>query len=149
MTGKHKGEIPKSDTKKDVNESTVFNYIASEGSTVVFDLHDFVSNTDINTYGFTFQSCIQIDGVSTVIPHRENNYIFSFTAPYVKGNDINTKLTFELIVKDNSGKTKDLPYIASVIVKRVQRAIIFQGGAALGAYEAGVFRAIVEKLVKK
>lgn len=148
MTGKNKDEIPKSDTKKDAIGSTGFNYIVSEGSTVVFDLHDFISDTDINTYGSTFQSCIQTDGVPTVDPHRENNQIFSFTAPYVEDNDINTKLTFELIVKDNSGKIKDLPYIASVIVKRVQRAIIFQGGAALGAYEAGVFQAIVERLVK-
>jgi hypothetical protein len=35
-----------------------------------------------------------------------------------------------------------------VIVKRVYRAVIFQGGVALGAYEAGVFRAIVEKIIK-
>jgi len=34
----------------------------------------------------------------------------------------------------------------NVIVKRVQRAVIFQGGVALGAYEAGVFRALVKKL---
>ena len=35
-----------------------------------------------------------------------------------------------------------------MIVKRVHRVIIFQGGVALGAYEAGVFQALVEKLVK-
>ncbi|MGA8082470.1 MAG: patatin-like phospholipase family protein, partial [Candidatus Nitrosopolaris sp.] len=42
-----------------------------------------------------------------------------------------------------------MPYTADVIVKRVQRAMIFQGGAALGAYEAGTYEAIVEKLVKE
>ena len=34
---------------------------------------------------------------------------------------------------------------AKVIVERVHRAMIFQGGVALGAYEAGVFQAVVEK----
>ena len=45
-------------------------------------------------------------------------------------------------------KQKIPPYNVDIIVKRVQRAVIFQGGVALGAYEAGVFRAIVEKLIK-
>ena len=35
-----------------------------------------------------------------------------------------------------------------MIVKRVHRAIIFQGGVALGAYEGGVFQFLVEDLVK-
>ncbi|MFY9873961.1 MAG: patatin-like phospholipase family protein [Candidatus Nitrosopolaris sp.] len=55
----------------------------------------------------------------------------------------------ELTIKDNKDKSKGLPYTADVIVKRVQRAMIFQGGAALGAYEAGTYEAIVEKLVKE
>jgi predicted acylesterase/phospholipase RssA len=74
--------------------------------------------------------------------------IFSFTAPYVKGSNINTRLTFELNTKDISGKS-GVTYTASVVVKRVHRAVIFQGGVALEAYEAGVFQALVNKLVKK
>jgi NTE family protein len=31
----------------------------------------------------------------------------------------------------------------------VQRAVIFQGGVTLGAYEAGVFHALVKKLSKQ
>ena len=77
-----------------------------------------------------------------------DNSILSFTAPYVKGSDLNTTLSFELTITDKDGKTRNSPYNANVIVKRVQRAIIFQGGVALGAYEAGVFQAIVEKLIK-
>lgn len=36
-----------------------------------------------------------------------------------------------------------------MIVKRVQRAIIFQAGVALGAYEAGAYQAMVEKLISE
>ena len=37
----------------------------------------------------------------------------------------------------------------NVVVKRVHRAMIFQGGVSLGAYEAGVFSALVEKISKE
>jgi hypothetical protein len=132
MTGKNKGEIPQSDIKK----LDGFNYVVSEGSTVVFDLHDFISDKDIHIPGITFRSCRQIDSIPTVDLYKENDQIFSFIAPYVKGENVNTKLCFELTVNDSNSKTRDRPYIANVIVKRVQRAIIFQGGVALGAYEA-------------
>ena len=56
------------------------------------------------------------------------------------------KLSFQLTITDNDGKTKDPPYKVDVTVKRVQRVIIFQGGVALGAYEVGVFHALVKKL---
>jgi predicted acylesterase/phospholipase RssA len=36
-----------------------------------------------------------------------------------------------------------------VVVKRLQRAIIFQGGVALGAYEAGVLESLVDRLDKE
>ena len=70
----------------------------------------------------------------------------SFTAPYVKANHVSTRLSFELTITDNKGKPKGSPYTAYIIVKGVQRAVIFQGGAALGAYEAGTYQAIVERL---
>src|SRR5215475_5370907 len=145
MTGKNNDEIP-SDTKKDM-KSTSFNYVVSEGSIAVFTLRDFISNKDedIDIGKSVFQSCIQTDSVPSVDPSIENDRI-SFAVPYVKGNEPNTRLRFELTIKDKSGKIS--PYIANVIVKRVQRAMIFQGGVALGAYEAGVFQAIVEKLIK-
>jgi predicted acylesterase/phospholipase RssA/DNA-binding ferritin-like protein len=73
-----------------------------------------------------------------------------FKAPYIiDDNDGNIKpsitLTFQLKVSDNKGLWSE-PSEVSVKVKRVQRAIIFQGGASLGAYEAGVFSALVGKL---
>ena len=137
MTGKNKGEIP-SDIKKDIINSTSFNYIVSEGSIVVFNLHDFISyrDEDIDIGKIGFQSCIQTDSIPIVDPSIENDRI-SFTAPYVKGTEPNTRLSFELTIKDKSGKISH--YIANVIIKLVQRVMIFQGGVALGAYEVGYF----------
>jgi NTE family protein len=63
--------------------------------------------------------------------------------------ETHTSLTFQLIDSDrNTGKSSD-PALVNVTVKRVQRAIIFQGGVALGAYEAGVFHAIVNRLIER
>jgi predicted acylesterase/phospholipase RssA len=56
----------------------------------------------------------------------------------VKGSDLNTTLSFGLTITDKDGKMSDPPYQADVIIKRVHIAIIFQGGVAFGAYEAGV-----------
>jgi predicted acylesterase/phospholipase RssA len=33
-------------------------------------------------------------------------------------------------------------------VQRTQRALVFQGGGALGAYETGVFKALFETITK-
>ena len=84
----------------------------------------------------------------------ENKKNPTFKAPYIiddKNSDkveTNSRLRFQLIVSDhNTGKSSDPAYV-NVTVKRVHRAIIFQGGVALGAYEAGVFQAIVKKLIE-
>lgn len=147
MSGKNKVELPQRDTEKSSSKPTGFSYVVSEGSIVIIDLHDFITEKEINADKVEIESCVQTGNMPPLDRHDEKDRI-SFTAPYVKDNNVNAKLTFELTVKDKSGKTRDRPYIASVIIKRVQRAIIFQGGVALGAYEAGAFRAIVEKLVK-
>jgi NTE family protein len=142
MDGKDKSAIPKN-SKKVENQQPGFKHIVSEGSIVVLDARDLIKDTNsIKHYSWK-----QTAGIPVINDLVKDSPSFSFTAPYVKGNDINTRLTFELITKDADGKTGD-PYNANVIVKRVHRAIIFQGGVALGAYEAGVFQALVEKLVK-
>ena len=92
----------------------------------------------------------------------------TFTAPYVdfrpdKEDDQNVKdkntgtkkyktfsnLTFELIVTDKSTNLKSDPSSVIIIVKMVQRALILQGGGALGAYELGAYKALYEKLISK
>src|SRR4051794_20491211 len=51
------------------------------------------------------------------------------------------KLTFELTAKEITGALSSSPSTVNIIVKMVQRALVFQGGGSLGAYEAGVFKA--------
>jgi NTE family protein len=140
-----KSKIPENIKKTD-NQKQDFNLVVSEGSTVTLEAVALIKNIDINSiiqYSWNQTYGIPIDKDNLV----KDNSSLSFTAPYVKDNDINTRLEFELTVKDNSGKTRD-PLNANVIVKRVHRAIIFQGGVALGAYEAGVFQFLVENLVR-
>lgn len=74
-----------------------------------------------------------------------------FNAPYiiddVHNGHIERSITlkFQLVVSDDKGRLSN-PSQVSIKVKRVQRALIFQGGVAVGAYEAGVFQALVEKI---
>jgi NTE family protein len=146
VAGKNKSEIPQSDIEIDKKNPTCFNFVVSEGSTVVFDLADFIKDKEINIDNIGFQSYRQIDSRTPVEIHKENDKFLWFTAPYVGGNEINTKLNFELTIADNdTSSTREV----AVVVKRVHRAIIFQGGVSLGAYEAGVYSALVEILSKK
>ena len=79
----------------------------------------------------------------------------SFYAPYVefdfnKGqNNPYTTLTFKLVVTNNRTGLSSDPSLVTIIVKMIQRALILQGGGALGAYELGVYRALCERLIKK
>jgi NTE family protein len=76
-----------------------------------------------------------VDGESNT--HSNNNL-----KPY-------TKLTFELIVKDMPETLSSPPSTVNIIIKMVQRALVFQGGGSLGAYEAGVFSALCDRLIKE
>lgn len=145
MSGKDKTAIPKNrNDSTDVKQSMDFNYV-SEGSKVILDAHDFIQDRDINT--IKSYSWKQPGGILVVDLHNANTQSVSFTAPYIKDNAVNISLNFELTTTDDSGNTT--MHNTKVIVKRVQRAIIFQGGVSLGAYEVGVFRALVEKLTKE
>ena len=101
-------------------------------------------------------SWIQTDGTNSVRLNDPNIANPTFQVPYIEFNlnDKNipknpyTKLTFELIVRDQSGKSSP-PSKVNITVKMVQRALVFQGGGALGAYEAGVFEELCNELIKK
>ena len=144
MVGKDKAEIPGSGGKTDTKKSVDYKYHASEGSNVILDARDLLPTEEINTD--SSYSWEPKKGTTVPIGARKENGTISFTAPSVKGNTVTNSLSFELTIKDKSGKTRG-PYTVNVVVKRVQRAVIFQGGVALGAYEAGAYHAIVEKLV--
>jgi NTE family protein len=144
MVGKDKAEIPERGGKTDTKKSVDYKYHVSEGSNVILDARDFLPTDETN-----IESSYSWDpkkGTTLPIGARKENSTLSFTAPYVKGNTVTNSLSFELTFKDKSGKTRG-PYTVNVVIKRVQRAMIFQGGVALGAYEAGAYDAIVEKLV--
>jgi predicted acylesterase/phospholipase RssA len=80
----------------------------------------------------------------------------SFYAPYVEFNPNNRQnnspyatLDFELVVTDKRTGLSSNPSLVTIIVKMIQRALILQGGGALGAYELGVYRALCERLIEK
>jgi NTE family protein len=139
MNGKDRAEVSKNSKK------AAYKHVVSEGSVVVLDAHDIIG--DVDTSSIKNYSWNQTSGMHIIIDDTaKDKWILSFTAPLLEGDDINTTLNFEFT--DKGGNTRNYNCNASVIVKRVQRAIIFQGGVALGAYEAGVYGAIVEKLIK-
>ena len=82
-----------------------------------------------------------------------NSAIPSFTAPYLDQssapNKIHVILKFQLIIRQKKNGLTSEPYLEQVVVKIAQRALVLQGGGALGAYEAGVFRSLYEDLARK
>lgn len=142
MNGKNGAEISKNSKKVDTNH---FELVVSEGSVVVLDARNVIGDVDtssIKNYSWKPTDIHLDDGI-------KNNPVISFAAPYVKDNGLYTTLRLELTTTHNDSKIKDSTYDVDVIVKRIQRVMIFQGGVALGAYEAGVYRAIVDKLIKE
>src|SRR5215831_1559777 len=130
MDRKDRAEISKNSKKG------AYKHVVSEGSVVVLDARDIIGDEDtssIKSYSWKPVTDIHLD-INDVAKDKS---IISFTAPYVKDNDPNMSLGFELAIADKDGKIRHSPYNANVIVKRIQRAMIFQGGVALGAYEAG------------
>ena len=124
----------------------------SEGSTVVLNGNGFSADhrqTTIVSYSWKQIS----DGKYNINLENGNQQNPTFKAPYIiddgNPNKVKTSATlkFQLIVSDNSDKSSEPAYV-NIKVKRVQRALIFQGGVALGAYEAGVYKALYERLRK-
>src|SRR5215467_644583 len=141
----NKDEIPKNSKEVDKSIEGDFNDIVSEGAAVVLDAQDLMKSTDIKSVkDFSWE---QTGGPTAVIQSDNRSRTLSFVAPYVRGENLSIRLSFELTADYDVNKST--VYTANIMVKRVQRAIIFQGGVALGAYEAGVFRALVEKITEE
>jgi hypothetical protein len=139
--------IANSNKKVETNPQSVFEQVVSEGTTVILNASDLINDVDVTTTNsIKNYSWKPPADISLIDDNIKDNPIFSFTAHYIKGEDLHINLNFELTITDKYGKTRNSPYKANVIVKRVHRSIIFQGGVSLGAYEAGVFKALVEKL---
>jgi NTE family protein len=92
----------------------------------------------------------QIEGPQVTLDSRDSATP-SFTAPYVdlgSTPQLHVILKFQLIIRDRNGVWSK-PWQEQVVVKIVQRALVLQGGGALGAYELGVFKALCEDLAKE
>lgn len=137
-------EASGNDNENEDNHQILLERVFPEGSIVVLNAHDFIKNIDKHSIGS--YSWKQENDNNPLVENLtgENTQNLSFTAPYIEGNRVYSILNFELTTKDINGKKAT--HNAKVIIKRVQRAMIFQGGASLGAYEAGVFQALVNKL---
>jgi NTE family protein len=86
---------------------------------------------------------VTLDGKDTATP--------SFTAPHVDFHNTSKThefLKFQLTIRDRDGISSE-PREEEIVVKMVQRALVLQGGGALGAYEAGVFKALCEDLARR
>ena len=149
MNRKNNMGVPERIDETNGDRTNDLNYTLSEGSTLVFNADEFIGEDDVhNTKSLSF-SCEQIDGIPVENLHKETDRMFSFRAPYLKRIDeLHTVLQFRLTFNDDVSGGKLITRYAKVVVKRVQRAIIFQAGVALGAYEAGVFQALVQEISK-
>lgn len=151
--GKNQDHIPKTSNNNNNEIPPIadpgLDQTVSEGSTVVLNGHGVTNdqNRKITSYSWTLVS----DTNYKIDLTNNNTANPEFKAPYIiddnnsGGIKPSITLTFQLKVSDNKGLSSK-PSEVNIKVKRVQRAIIFQGGASLGAYEAGVFSALVEKL---
>ena len=144
--------------------------VVSEGSKVQLDgsqsYFEYVNNNNNNTNNLPASATAtrhikaedrvsflweQIEGPKVTLESR-NSATPSFIAPYVdlgRGSEnIHVMLKFQLVIRDSNGVLSE-PHSEQVVVKIAQRALILQGGGALGAYELGVFKALCEDLARK
>jgi predicted acylesterase/phospholipase RssA len=93
----------------------------------------------------------QIDGPLVTLENSDSATP-SFTAPYIDLSNspkkIHANLKFQLVIREKDGVLSE-PRYEQIVVKIIQRALVLQGGGALGAYELGVFKALCEDLAKK
>ncbi len=142
--GEDRDKIPENSN----NDNTDFYQTASEGSTVVLTATRFRADQENLSYSWRYIPSEDYE-VDITNPNSPST---TFKAPYIIDGDneeIKTSitLTFQLTISGTKGESSNnnIQYV-KVRVKRVQRAIIFQAGVALGAYEAGVFQALVKNV---
>jgi hypothetical protein len=146
---KGEGKIPKSSNNNLPQADAGLEQTVSEGSTVTLNGQGFTTDGGKVSYSWSYISPRNYDITIT----KADSPNPTFNTPYIIDDGHNghiepsIRLKFHLVVSDNKGRSSN-PSQVSIRVKRVQRAMIFQAGVALGAYEAGVFQALVKKLVK-
>ena len=144
--------------------------VVSEGSKVQLDgsqsYFEYINNNNNNSYNLPASATAtrpikaedrvsflweQIEGPKVTLEGR-NSATPSFIAPYVdltrSSKKIHVILKFQLVIRERNGVLSE-PHSEQVVVKIIQRALVLQGGGALGAYELGVFKSLCEDLAKK
>ncbi|MGB8023414.1 MAG: patatin-like phospholipase family protein [Nitrososphaeraceae archaeon] len=154
--GNNKKDIVKSHGSSKPTAYAGPDQIVYEGSEVKLDGSNSFAQNNTNTNN-RLSSYYWRQVAGPIVDLDKNNNIVSpsFKAPYVDV-DFNTagsknpytNLSFELVVTDDQG-VQSIPDTVNIIVKMIQRALVLQGGGSLGAYEAGVFQALCERLTEK
>ncbi len=145
MSRKDNNKIPQNSNEIHSNKLYNYNHTVSKGSRVDLDVRDFLDKDIDDPQSYFWKQ--QPEDVTAIHNFSKDTSVFSFKASYIKDDNVKTQLNFKLTITDN--KNSVIPPIlvnVKINVKRVQRVIVFQGGVSLGAYEAGVFKALVKKL---
>src|SRR3712207_4409088 len=123
--------------------------VGSEGSIVIldgdrfYDRRNFSKDAKIVSYEWKLMT-EKNDGPISYLTEYNPRYL-AFMAPYLDNwTTVSKTMHAQLIVRDDSNKSSTSK--VDIKIKRVQRVLVLQGGGALGAYQAGVFKALYEKI---
>ena len=145
MSSKRKGS---SSEQKEV-KSDCPAVAGSEGSIVIldgdrfYDRRNFSKDTKIVSYEWKLLT-EKDDGPISYLTDHNTRYL-AFMAPYLDNwTTVSKTMHAKLTVRDDGDKSSTSK--VDIKIKRVQRVLVLQGGGALGAYQAGVFKALYEKI---
>lgn len=123
--------------------------VSSEGSIVIldadrfYDRRNFSNNAKIISYEWKLLTEKDDPPISYLTAH--NSRYLAFMAPYLDNwTTVSKTMHAQLIVRDDGDKSSASK--VDIKIKRIQRVLVLQGGGALGAYQAGVFKALYEKI---
>ncbi len=122
--------------------------VGSEGSIVILDGDRFYNRRNFSKeakiVSYEWKLLTEKDEPISYLTYHNPRYL-AFMAPYLgNGNSVSKTIHAELSVRDDSNKSSKSK--VDIKIKRVHRVLVLQGGGALGAYQAGVFKALYEKI---
>jgi len=145
MSSKRKG----SSSEQEEVKSDCPVVVGSEGSIVILDgdrfynRRNFSKDAKIVSYKWKLLTEKEDAPISYLADH--NPRYLAFMAPYLDNwTPVSKTMHAQLTVRDDGDKSSTSK--VDIKIKRVQRVLVLQGGGALGAYQAGVFKALYEKI---
>jgi NTE family protein len=126
--------------------------VGSEGSIVILDGDRFYNRRNFSKgakiVSYEWKLLTDKDDVPISYLADHNPRYLAFMAPYLDdGTSVSKTIDAQLTVRDDSDKSSTSK--VEIKIKRVQRVLVLQGGGALGAYQAGVFKALYEKIKRE